>query len=296
MNTDTRLAAPAAQLDIIPFHGIELYAVQSDGVPQVVLKPIFESIGMDADQQIRKIQRQPWATTGVSTVVAADGKVRKMITADLRTLLMALATIPVSRVSEEARPFLMTLQCEVADVVEAFYLKGAAINPRVTPEQLPAVLDRATADYRTEREKRIAEDEAERRASARISAEQVALLNLAKSTGILDDAWIATKMQVVLARGFGETPQIESAELPLYVEEFMKSKGVAKAKISRFSSAFGRKIVAHAVLDGVPVPGKRTQEMPDGTIREITAWTKKDLPLFERAWNASYAQDERLFG
>lgn len=118
----------------IPFHGDDLMAVDRHGRPHVVLKPAFEAIGLDADQQIRKVQRQPWATTGVTTVVAADGRVRDMVTADVRTFLMALATIPTSRVAEQARTKLVAYQSEVADVIEAYWTTGRVANPRLSDE------------------------------------------------------------------------------------------------------------------------------------------------------------------
>jgi hypothetical protein len=284
----------APQLDTIPFYGTDLLTVWINDKPYVVLRPAFEAIGLDADQQIRKLQRHSWASTVVTTVQVGDQR-RKMVLADVRTFLMALATIPATRVKAEVRPLLEAYQSEVADVIEAYYDKGMSkINPRVQPEQLPAVMDHALASYRSAREQQIAEDEAERAASARVSAEQVRLLGIAVSAGLVDEQWGKTKAQVILARGFGEVAAIPREQLPLYVEDFMKTKGIPRAKITRFSGAFGKKIVGHAILEGTPVPGKRTQEMPDGTVREVTAWTKEHLPLFDRAWNASYANDERL--
>jgi hypothetical protein len=294
MHHAAQMAMRTGQLDTIPFHGSDLLTVKIDDRPYVLLKPAFEHIGLAANKQIAKVQQQSWACTTV-TVVQIGGQRRHMVAADVRTFLMALAMITASRVRPEVRPLLEAYQSEVADVIEAYYFKGMApINPRVAPEQVPAVIDQAVAGYRSAREQQLAEDEAERRSFARISAEQINLLKLAMSTGLLDESWGRTKLQVIVARGLGETPAIKQAELPLYVEDFMKTKGVPKVKITRFSGAFGKKIIGHAILDGVPVPGKRTQEMPDGSIREVTAWTKDHLPLFERAWAASYADDSRL--
>lgn len=114
----------------IPFHGDSVLTVEHDGKPHIILKPAFEAIGLDAARQVAKIQRQPWATTAVTAVVAADGKVRDMVTADVRTFLMALATIPVARVAAHVRPKLVEYQSEVADAIEAYWTKGSVINPR----------------------------------------------------------------------------------------------------------------------------------------------------------------------
>lgn len=289
----TRFSRIGVEIDAIPFHETEIQALQIDGKPWVILKPAFEAIGVDADRQIQKIQKQAWACT-TRTAVQVHDQVRQMIAADLRTFLMALATIQASRVKPEVRPLLEAYQSEAADVIEAYFNRGMVINPRVGPEQVPAVMDQALHEYRSARERLIDEDKAERRALAAISTDQINLINVAMSTGLIDEQWGKTKVQIILARGLGEAPVIEQVELPLYVEDFMKSKGVPKAKVTRFSGAFGRKILAHAVLEGISIPGKRVQEMPDGSVRQIMAWTKEHLPLFEQAWKSSYADDERL--
>lgn len=114
----------------IPFHGGEIEAVVEDDRPKIVLRPAFTSIGLDADRQILKLRSQQWATTSVTAVVAEDGKVREMVVCDVRTFLMALATIPASRVSESARPLLVAYQREVADVIERHFMRdGSAYEP-----------------------------------------------------------------------------------------------------------------------------------------------------------------------
>lgn len=273
-----------AQLDIIPFRGDDIHLTMIDGKPLVVARTIFENLRVDADRQIAKLQKQPWACTSVTAVQVGDQR-RNMIVADVRTILMALATISASRVKPEARDTLIAYQNEIADVIEAYVIKGAVINPRVTEEQLPAVIDTAVRDYRTERE--ILANEAEA---------QLSLIYTAKKFGFIDSSHADTKAQVRLARGLGEVPAVPQEELPLYVEDFMKSKGISKGKISAFSGAFGKKVLAQAATDGVKVPGKRPQELPSGRIQEVTAWTKEHQPLFERAWSASYANDARLMG
>jgi hypothetical protein len=114
----------------IPFRDGEVLAVERDGRPWVVLRPAFESIGLAPDRQIDKLRSQEWATTSVTEVVADDGRTRSMVIADLRTFLMALATIPASRVSEAARPTLIAYQREVAEVIERHFLReGDAYDP-----------------------------------------------------------------------------------------------------------------------------------------------------------------------
>jgi len=122
----------ARELVHVPFNDGEVLAVEIDGKPWIVLRPAFEAIGVQADRQIDKLRSQKWATTCVTQVVADDGRTRDMIVCDVRTFLMALATIPATRVSDRARPILEAYQAEVADAIEAYWTRGGAINPRST--------------------------------------------------------------------------------------------------------------------------------------------------------------------
>lgn len=114
----------------IPFRDGEIEAVVENDKPLIVLRPAFTAIGLDADRQIIKLRSQEWAVTSVTAVTGADGKTYNMITSDVRTFLMALATIPASRVSESARPLLVAYQREVADVIERHFTRdGSAYEP-----------------------------------------------------------------------------------------------------------------------------------------------------------------------
>ncbi len=141
----------ARDLVHVPFRDGEILAVEMGGRPWIVLRPAFAAIGLQADRQIEKLRSQHWATTCVTQVVADDDRVRDMIVSDVRTFLMALATIPASRVSDSVRPVLEAYQSEVADAIEAYWTRGVAVNPRskmVAPRLLS--LEEAAAVLRQE--------------------------------------------------------------------------------------------------------------------------------------------------
>lgn len=129
----------ARNLVHVPFRDGEVLAVEIDGKPWIVLRPAFTAIGLDAARQIDNLRSREWATTAVTAVVADDGRTRDMTVCDLRTFLMALATIPASRVAERIRPTLIAYQNEVADAIEAYWTRGVAVNPR-TATVAPRVL------------------------------------------------------------------------------------------------------------------------------------------------------------
>lgn len=128
----------------VPFNGDEILTTEVDGKPNVILKPALESIGLDYSSQLQKLKGKSWATVGLSTIVAEDGKPREMATADVRTFLMLLATIDDKRVGEAVRPKLVAYQAEVADAIEAYWTRGAAINPHATEEQIEQVQETLT--------------------------------------------------------------------------------------------------------------------------------------------------------
>lgn len=239
----------------IPFQGSELLTVEVGGKPHVVLRPAFEAIGLDADHQIAKVQTQPWATTGVTPVVAGDGKARPMVTADIRTFLMALATIPASRVAEHVRPTLIAYQSEVADAIEAYWTQGGAINPRATDDQLATIIDRARAQ-----------------------AEVLRVLD-----GIVDKHWLEAKARHVAARALGEEPEIDPATRPLTVGEYLAERGVTGAALRSMSTTFGKRVKALYRLRHDAEPPK-VERFVDGALRAVAGYTERDRPLFDAAW------------
>lgn len=240
----------------IPFNGSDVLAVDIDGKPHVILKPAFEAIGLDADQQIRKLQRQPWAGTGVTTVPTAGGPQRAVI-ADVRTFLMALATIPASRVSEEARPTLIAYQSEVADAIEAYWTKGGAINSRATETQLADIIGRAKA--------------------------QADVLGALK--GLVDPAWLEAKARHVAARALGEEPELDPSTRPLTVGEYLTDKGVTGAQLRSLSTKLGVRVKGLYIGRHGRQPNK-VDRFVDGALRQVYAYTEADRALFDEAWNA----------
>jgi hypothetical protein len=241
----------------IPFSGGEVLTVDTNSKPHVILRPVFEAIGLDADQQIRKLQRQPWATTVVTTGVGEDGKTRQMIAADVRTFLMALATIPATRVSDEARPVLIAYQSEVADAIESYWTKGGSINPRATEDQLAAIISRAKGQ-----------------------ADVLAALR-----GIVAPSWLEAKARHVAARALGEEPELDPMARPLTVGEFLEDKGLSAAERRSVSSRMGGRVKGLFIGEHGRMPDK-VDRFIDGALRPVYAYTERDRPLFELAWNA----------
>lgn len=88
---------------LIPFHGTQIVADLIDGTQHIAIKPLCESLGIDSDSQIKRLKRQPWASTVVMTVqLPGDNQARGVTMIDRRTFTMWLATIQTSRIKDDA--------------------------------------------------------------------------------------------------------------------------------------------------------------------------------------------------
>ncbi|CAB0572232.1 phage antirepressor N-terminal domain-containing protein [Corynebacterium diphtheriae] len=249
------------ELVSIPFHGQSVQSVEIDGKPHVVFRPLVESLGLDADSQMKRLRRHSWATTVKMTGVGLDGKNREMTCIDLRTLTMWLATIDENRVSEEARPLVVAYQNEVADAIESYWAKGGAINPRATEHQQKAMMFELRS--------------------------QMELAQAAK--GLIHDAFLEAKARIILARGMGETPELDPTTRPLYVQQFLKEKGLSKKQLGSKASGFGKRLKNRwTAVNGIE-PKKAPIELTNGRIIEVYGYTEADRPLMEQVWNQYYA-------
>lgn len=104
--------------------------------PHIVFRYAVESIGLSFSRQLKKVKARSWANCGLTATVAEDGKIREMVTVDVKTFLMWLATVNELKVMDEVRPILIAYQAETTDVVDAYWTRGGAINPRATQDQL----------------------------------------------------------------------------------------------------------------------------------------------------------------
>lgn len=116
----SRNSATSMSVADVQFRGDSLTIVEVDGDRHIVLNPAFTAIGLNPHCQIVRLKAQPWATTAIARV-PCHGKFRECVTADIRSFLMHLATIPTSRVAEHVRPKLLAYQCEVAAIIEAHF-------------------------------------------------------------------------------------------------------------------------------------------------------------------------------
>ncbi|MFB7736253.1 phage antirepressor N-terminal domain-containing protein [Streptomyces sp. NPDC056112] len=235
--------------------------VMVDGEPHVVFRPAVEAIGLDYSTQLRKLRDRSWANRRDIPTVAEDGKTRQMVAVDVRTFLMWLATVNETKVADEVRETLIAYQQETTTAVNAYWTEGGVINPRATEDQLDSLISRAKQQ-----------------------AEVLSILS-----GIVSPEWLETKGRLVAARALGEEPEVDPLDIPLYVPDFLKDKGLKRRDIESVQSWFGRRAAAiYKARTGEDI-GTRQADLPNGSVRETKAWTERHRPVFEETWDRYYA-------
>lgn len=233
-----------------------------DDQPHIVLKPAIEELGLDYSTQVRKLKDRSWAVMGTAPTTGSDGKTYDMTVVPVRTFLMLLATVNENRIAYLHRKTLVAFQNETADAIEAYWTEGGVINPRATEEQLDSLIARAKQQ-----------------------AEVLSILS-----GIVAPDWLETKARLVAARALGEEPEVDPLDIPLYVPDFLKAKGLRRKQIESVQSWFGRRAAAiHAAQTGEEI-GTRQSDLPNGSVRETKAWTERHRPVFEETWVRYYAE------
>jgi hypothetical protein len=235
--------------------------VMVDGEPHVVFRPAVEAIGLSYPAQLRKLKDRSWASRCDIATTGADGKTYRMVAVDVRTFLMWLATVNETKVADEVRDTLIAYQQETTTAVNAYWTEGGAINPRATEEQLDSLISRAKQQ-----------------------AEVLSIL-----APIVSPDWLETKARLVAARALGEEPEVDPLDVPLYVPDYLKSKGLKRREIESVQSWFGRRAAALYEAEHGEKPGKRQSDLPNGSVRETYAWTERHRPVFEETWDRYYA-------
>lgn len=253
----------SAALVPVPVPGTDrqIMATLVDGQPMVSLRHACEAIGIAFDAQRVKLDGKSWATVTMTVTVGADGKSREMAMVDRRTFTMWLATLDTGRVSSAAKPIIEAFQAEAADALDAYFNEGGAINPRASEDQLDRIARQAQA--------------------------QAAVLQALK--GIVDPKHLEAKGRLVLARALGEAPELDAATTPLYVSDYLKSKGLSSTLVAAKSSGFGKRLKARYIVEHDREPEQHHQELPNGTVRKVYAYTEADRPLFDSVWARYYA-------
>jgi hypothetical protein len=247
--------------DLIPFdfHGDRLMLVDENGEPRIVLRPAMDALGLDYSTQYTKLKSRSWARVGLCPTTGADGKTYQMVTVDVRTFLMLLATIDERRVAKDVAPKLVMYQAEVADAIEAYWTQGGAINPRASDDQLE-----------------------------RLAKTAAVLQNL---RGLADPGFLDAKARIIAAQAMGETPMLDQETKPLTVSIYLAEKKLRKATVKSISGQFGKYLKALFIARYGEAPFQ-VDAIVDHHAIKVAQYQEKHRPMFDQVWFEHYLSIE----
>lgn len=121
----------AVNTSYVPFNGQQIITAMAAGVAYVAMKPIVENLGMSWSTQQTKLMKQISKFNCVHmNMVAADGKLRKLLCLPLKKLNGWLFSINPEKVRADIRDKLIQYQEECFSVLHDYWTKGYIVNPR----------------------------------------------------------------------------------------------------------------------------------------------------------------------
>ncbi|MGR5951132.1 phage antirepressor N-terminal domain-containing protein [Raoultella planticola] len=121
----------AVNTSYVPFNGQQVLTAVAAGVTYVAMRQIVENIGIDWTGQSVKLRKMKdkFNCRDIS-MVAADGKIRKLLCLPLKKLNGWLFSINPEKVRADIRDKLIQYQEECFTVLHDYWTKGEAKNPR----------------------------------------------------------------------------------------------------------------------------------------------------------------------
>ncbi|EFS2938936.1 hypothetical protein HX566_003470 [Escherichia coli] len=121
----------AVNTSYVPFNGQQIITAMAAGVAYVAMKPIVENLGMSWSTQQTKLMKQISKFNCVHmNMVAADGRLRKLLCLPLKKLNGWLFSINPEKVRADIRDKLIQYQEECFTVLHDYWTKGKAENAR----------------------------------------------------------------------------------------------------------------------------------------------------------------------
>lgn len=128
----------AVNTSYVPFNGQQILTAVAAGVTYVAMRQIVENIGIDWTGQSVKLRKMKdkFNCRDIS-MVAADGKLRKLLCIPLKKLNGWLFSINPEKVRAGIRDKLIQYQEECFSVLHDYWTKGHVVNPRKAKKALP---------------------------------------------------------------------------------------------------------------------------------------------------------------
>lgn len=143
----------AVNTSYVPFNGQQIITAMAAGIAYVAMKPVVENLGMSWGTQQQKLMKSLEKFNCIHmNMVAADGKLRKLLCLPLKKLNGWLFSINPEKVRADIRDKLIRYQEECFTVLHDYWTKGAAVktSPETTVDDrtpLRGIVNRIMGKY-----------------------------------------------------------------------------------------------------------------------------------------------------
>lgn len=143
----------AVNTSYVPFNGQQIITAMAAGIAYVAMKPVVENLGMSWSTQQTKLMKQLEKFNCVHmNMVAADGKLRKLLCLPLKKLNGWLFSINPEKVRADIRDKLIKYQEECFTALHDYWTKGVAVKtaPETTVDDrtpLRGIVNRIMGKY-----------------------------------------------------------------------------------------------------------------------------------------------------
>jgi len=207
--------------------------------------------------------------------VKTKGGTQEMIFIRVEDLPAFLYSINVSKVKPELKEKLLKFKRETVKVINDYWNKGVALNPRANPEDLKTVISQAIEEYEKKRTDLLAtEIEKIKIQKAEVARRYIATL---KELPNIDERYLETLGKFGVSLLTGE-PIEEKRQVT--VDEFLRSKKIYH-KSDRIS--FGRFLAKYYKEKTGKAP-RKSLSIINGKETLTNYYTVKDLPIIEEAF------------
>ena len=170
----------------IPFHEDELLAIVDDrtGKEYVLPKPMADIFGLTWHGQLAKLRKSKLFSKGIQKMcIPSPGGEQEAVLLERHLVPAWLFSLDINRLSPLLQDKLLRYQEECAAVLDAYFSKGIALNPRTSDVSAPWDMLIQMAEAGKQQAQQIAAIAAEQRAQtlATIAAQRQALEALSQS-------------------------------------------------------------------------------------------------------------------